>query len=205
MKLFLATANAHKVKEFARLLAQAGLPVEVASAAEAGGMPEVDETEPDFTGNARLKAQALRAQVGPGAWVVADDSGLEVHALGGEPGVRSARYAGLGANDAANRARLLERMSHLGEAERQGRFVCVLFLLGPAGEEQVFAGHCDGQIVREQKGEGGFGYDPLFVAAGLSQTFAEVEPAVKDRFSHRGRALAGLVAWMSQRLSSGKD
>lgn len=205
MRLFLATANAHKVKEFARLFGDAGLPVEVASADEVGGMPEVDETAPDFIGNARLKARALQEKVGRQGWVLADDSGLEVASLGGEPGVRSARYAGPGATDAANRARLLERLADRESAERQGRFVCVLVLLGPGGEEKVFAGDCAGEIVREAKGEGGFGYDPLFVPLGLGQTFAEVGPEVKDRLSHRGRALAGLIEWMSGRSSSGKD
>lgn len=194
MKLFLATANRHKVEEFARLFAEAKLDAEVLSAAEAGGMPPVEETGQTFLENARLKAKALRGRAPADAWVLADDSGLEVKALGGEPGVRSARYAGADATDAGNRARLLQRLDRI-EA-REARFVCVLVLFGPGGLEKVFEGSCPGRIVEEERGEGGFGYDPVFVPDGGTKTFAEEEAAEKDRLSHRGRALRKLVEWV---------
>lgn len=198
MRLYLATANAHKVEEFSRLFAEAGLEVQVRSATEVGGMPPVDEMEPDFVGNARLKAQALGERVGPDDWVLADDSGLEVAVLGGEPGVRSARYAGPDATDAENRAKLLERLNGVEPADRQGQFVCVLVLQGPKKQENIFAGVCRGRIVSGEKGHHGFGYDPVFVPEGLEQTFAEVGPSVKDRLSHRGRALGELVKWLRE-------
>lgn len=195
MKLFLATANAHKVEEFSRLFAEAGVDLEVHSAGAAGGMPPVEETERTFWGNARLKAEALRERVSPEGWVLADDSGLEVMALGGEPGVLSARYAGADATDAGNRRKLLRRLEGMGAEERAARFVCVLVLLGPGGVEKVFEGECRGRIATGDRGAGGFGYDPVFVPDGLKQTFAEVDPAVKDRLSHRGAALRQLVNW----------
>lgn len=192
MKLYLATGNRHKIDEFARLFAEAGPGVELGSALEGGGMPEVDENAPDFVGNARLKAEALRRRLPPEAWVLADDSGLEVSALGGEPGIRSARYAGGEATDADNRAKLLDRLREVGADDRGARFVCVLVLLGPGGAEEVFEGVCSGRIVEEEKGGGGFGYDPIFVPEGLDRTFAEVDPAAKDRLSHRGNAVRAL-------------
>lgn len=197
MRLFLATANAHKVEEFARLFSEAGVAVELHSAIDAGGMPAVEETESTFVGNARLKAEALRERVAPRDWVVADDSGLEVAALGGRPGVLSARYAGPNATDAQNRAKLLEQLAETG-AEREARFVCVLVLLGPDGREEIFEGSCPGRIVAAGKGEGGFGYDPLFVPEGLEKTFAQVDPSVKDRLSHRGAAVRQLVGWIKR-------
>jgi XTP/dITP diphosphohydrolase len=196
MKLFLATANRHKVEEFARLFAEAGLDVCVCSAAEAGGMPSVDETEETFLENARLKARALREQVAPVDWVLADDSGLEVAALNGEPGVRSARYAGADATDADNRKKLLEQLEGIRGGQRRARFVCVLVLHGPNGREEVFKGSCPGRIAENEKGEGGFGYDPIFLPEGSEETFAEIDPARKDRVSHRGKALRELADWI---------
>lgn len=194
MKLYFATGNAHKLAEVARLFA--GVEgITVHSATEVGGMPPVEETAPDFAGNARLKAEALARRAPAGAWVLADDSGLEVTALHGEPGVRSARFAGLDATDAENRAKLLARLDEVKAEDRRARFVCVLVLLGPNGEEETFTGICPGRIVEEERGEGGFGYDPLFVADGLDQTFAEVVPGLKDRLSHRGQAFRALLKW----------
>lgn len=196
MKLYLATGNPHKVEEFSRLFAEAGAAVEVCSAADVGGMPAVEETQKTFVGNARLKARALRQDAPTRDWVLADDSGLEVPALGGEPGVQSARYAGNHATDADNRKKLLERLSGKTGAEREAAFVCVLVLLGPDNVEKVFEGRCAGRIIDQEKGAGGFGYDPIFVPDGREETFAEAAPEVKDRLSHRGRALRALVEWI---------
>jgi XTP/dITP diphosphohydrolase len=195
MKLFLATGNAHKVSEISRLLAEAGLRVRVCSATEAGGMPPVEETADSFEGNALLKAEALWRQLGEQEWVLADDSGLEVVALEGAPGVRSARYAGPGATDEANRRKLLSELEGVPESGRRGRFVCALALVGPTRRE-VFAGVCAGTIADVEAGSGGFGYDPLFRPTGSRETFAEMPPADKNRLSHRGKALAQLIAWL---------
>ncbi len=194
MKLFLATGNAHKVAEFSRMFAEAGLDVEVVSAREAGGMPEVEENAGTFEGNALLKAEALAGLVG-GEWVLADDSGLAVDALGGAPGVRSARYAGENATDGENRAKLLREMAGVADGERRGRFVCVLALAGP-GRREVFRGECEGEILREERGLGGFGYDPVFRPEGFGESFAEMPAARKNELSHRGKAMAKLVEWM---------
>ncbi len=198
MKLYLASSNAHKVEEIRRMAAAGGLPVEVLPASDAGGMPEVEETEPDFAGNARLKALALREKVPPDAWVLADDSGFEVEALGGAPGVRSARYAGEGAGDADNRRKLLREMAGVPDERRGGRFVCVLALAGPDGGLRVFEGTCPGRVAGEERGGGGFGYDPVFVPEGFDQTFAELSSATKDRHSHRSAALRELAAWLRE-------
>lgn len=194
MKLHLATGNAHKVKELARLFAEAGLEVEVASAKEVGGMPEVDENAETFEGNALLKAEALGKQV-PDGWVLADDSGLEVDALEGAPGIFSARYAGPGATDEDNRKKLLVNLTNIPEARRGGRFVCALVLLGP-GRQEFFRGECVGTLIEEERGEGGFGYDPIFRPEGKQKTFGEMTAEQKNQLSHRARAMAKLVNWI---------
>lgn len=196
MKLLLATANPHKVEEFARLFAEAGIEAQVRPASEAGGMPDVEENAPTFAGNACIKARALHERAPAGTWVLADDSGLEVAALGGEPGIHSARYAGANATDAENRAKLLRELEKHAAENRSARFVCILALIGPDGREQIFEGVCRGRITRAERGKGGFGYDPLFVPDGFEQTFAEVDPAVKDQLSHRGDALRKLFGWL---------
>ena len=198
MKLHLATGNVHKVKELARLFADAGLEVEVASAAEVGGMPEVDENAVTFEGNALLKAEALKKQV-PDGWVLADDSGLEVDALEGKPGVFSARYAGPGATDEDNRKKVIASLEGVPESRRGGRFICALVLLGP-GQQQVFRGECEGNLIVEEKGEGGFGYDPIFRPDGKDETFGEMSPEEKNQLSHRARAMTKLVDWIRANL-----
>jgi XTP/dITP diphosphohydrolase len=196
LRLLLATGNAHKAEEFARLFREVGLPCEVLTAAAAGGMPGVDETAGTFAGNARLKAEALRRIAPPDTWVLADDSGLSCDALGGAPGVDSAVYAGPRATDAENRAKLLAALAGFPPAARGARFTCHLVLLGPAGEDMEFTGHCEGSVLAAERGEGGFGYDGLFVPAGHPRTFAEMTAAEKDILSHRARAFAALAAWL---------
>lgn len=195
-RLLLATGNAHKAEEFARMFAEAGLPCEVASARSVGGMPVVPETAGTFAGNARLKAEALRLLAPEGAWVLADDSGLSCDALGGAPGVDSAIYAGPRATDAENRSKLLQALKGVPPARRTARFTCHLVLLGPEGEDAEFTGHCEGSILEGERGAGGFGYDSLFMPAGCSETFGELPAATKDALSHRARAFAALATWL---------
>ncbi|MEO8969005.1 MAG: non-canonical purine NTP pyrophosphatase [Solirubrobacteraceae bacterium] len=188
--LVLATRNPHKLREFERLLAPAGI---VLSALPEGvELPlEVGET---FAANALPKAQAAAAATGRVA--IADDSGIEAEALGGRPGVRSARYAGPGAEDEENLTKLQ------GEVPAGGalRYVCALALVDPSrsgGRERLFSGECRGRMAAERRGGRGFGYDPVFVPDGLSpaQTMAELSDVAKDQISHRGRAVAALLAW----------
>jgi len=186
-QLILATGNGHKVAEFDGLLA--GMGFEVLSASVCGGMPEVDETGATFAANARLKAEALAAKAPEDTWVLADDSGLEVDALDGAPGVYSARYAGLNASDAANRDKLLEALRDIPDDRRTARFRCVLCLFRGL-EELLYEGRCEGRIAKVAVGNKGFGYDPIFIPEGHEQTFGELGERVKARLSHRAKAVA---------------
>jgi XTP/dITP diphosphohydrolase len=152
-----------------------------------------------FVGNAAKKARALRLRVPAEAWVLADDSGLCVAALDGAPGVESAYYAGPQGDGAANLAKLVAAMQSVSKDRRQAWFTCVLFLVGPAGEEHVFEGRCEGELLFAPRGGAGFGYDPLFVPVGHEKSFAELGDAVKNTISHRARAWAGLAAWVRGR------
>jgi non-canonical purine NTP pyrophosphatase (RdgB/HAM1 family) len=189
----LASANPGKAKEFDRLLS----PVfEVKGIPEDIGLPE--ETGDTFVANARLKARAVFVALGGKSAVLADDSGLEVAALGGFPGVTSARYAGEEATDADNVARLLRELE--GRVDRAARFVCCLVLMLPAstgargGSREISVeAYSNGSITTAPRGEAGFGYDPVFLPDGWHQTLAEADPAQKDRVSHRGAAARLLV------------
>jgi len=196
MELFLASNNGHKLEEFSDLLIEAGFALNLNSARVLGGMPEVDETAPDFEGNARLKAEALVGCIEPTAWVLADDSGLEVDALKGAPGVRSARFAGEDATDGANNAKLLKALTAVEPSRRTARFRCVLVLLSGTGELKTFSGSCEGQIGLVEKGTAGFGYDPLFIPDGYDRSFAELGSEIKQQLSHRAKAFASMVAWL---------
>ena len=197
IRITLATGNPGKVVELNRILKT--LPGGLCAELPEGGMPEVVEDAATYEGNARLKAEALSRTV-PG-WVVADDSGLEVDALGGEPGVRSARYGEPdvpGLDNAGRRRLLLERMAGVAEADRAARFVCVLALARDGVVEAVFRGECLGTIVaREERGSGGFGYDPVFLFPATGRTFGEMSAEEKDRYSHRGKALWRLAAHLT--------
>ncbi len=190
VKVVLATGNAGKLREFAELLAPAGLEFLPQSAL---GIEPPEETGETFRDNALLKARHAARLAGAAA--MADDSGLEVDALGGAPGVRSARYAGPGATDAANLAKLLDAMREVPDGARAARFRCVIaFVRGADDPEPVFAeGRWEGRILRVPRGTGGFGYDPVFedLASGLSA--AELPSAIKHERSHRGQALRGLL------------
>jgi XTP/dITP diphosphohydrolase len=196
MKLYLASGNAHKVQEFQALADASGLPIEMVSAKAVGGMPPVQEDTGTFVGNATKKARALKAKLSPGAWVLADDSGLCVEALGGAPGVESAYYAGPQGDSAANLAKLVQTMGNVPVGKRAAYFICVLVLINGAGQEQVFQGRCNGTLLHQPRGGAGFGYDPLFVPDGQIQTMAEMAEIAKNGVSHRGHAWrAFLAAW----------
>jgi XTP/dITP diphosphohydrolase len=200
MKVHLATGNAHKVREFQALVDASGLALEIVPAAH---MPAVGEDTGTFLGNAGKKAAALQAILPPGAWVLADDSGVCVDALGGEPGVESAYFAGPAGDSAANLKKLVEVMRDVPEGRRGARFVCVLVLLGPGGKTITVEGRCEGRLTREPAGAAGFGYDPLFVPTGFSRAYAELTEAEKNQISHRARAFQALLArWPD--LSSGQ-
>lgn len=184
--LVLATANRGKVAELTALVAEWGS-VEVHSLVEHPGMTLPEETGRTYEENATLKARAVAAATGLPA--LADDSGLEVDAIGGEPGVHSARY---GASDAERIARLLSALAGRPPAERAARFRCVVVLAWPAGDLVVAEGTCEGTIVSAASGTGGFGYDPVFRSTDLGRTFAVASAAEKARVSHRARAMRAL-------------
>ncbi|HEX8163740.1 MAG TPA: RdgB/HAM1 family non-canonical purine NTP pyrophosphatase [Pyrinomonadaceae bacterium] len=194
-ELLLATSNAGKVRELAQLLE--ALPVRLRDLSEFGRVAPVEETGETFEENASLKATAYGRLTG--RLTLADDSGLEVEALGGAPGVRSARYAGADATDGQRVARLLEELEGAGDDERGARFVCVLALYDPAAESlHLFRGVCAGRIAASARGSQGFGYDPVFVPEGYDLSFAELPAAVKRRISHRARALADARRHLAQ-------
>ena len=195
--IYLASGNAHKLHELQAALEQASLAIKVKGPDTIGGMPEVEETGSTFESNALLKAHGLR-EVGPSeGWFLADDSGIEIDALNGRPGVISARYAGLDCNDEANNDKVLEEMKGLPESDRICRFQCVLALVGN-GVEITFAGACEGKLLSERQGDGGFGYDPLFLPDESELTFAEISLDEKAKISHRARALTKLISWLKQ-------
>jgi len=190
-RVIVATRNAHKVEEIRAILAD----FEVLDLGALENPPEVEETGTTFVENATLKAVAISELTD--ALVLSDDSGLEVDALGGEPGVYSARYAGEDGNDALNNDKLLRELS--GKKERSARFRCVICLAKNGKPFADFSGAVEGRILTERRGEGGFGYDPLFVPEGYEESFAELGEEVKNGMSHRARALEGVVAWLSSR------
>ena len=196
----IATGNAHKVEEFNRLAQVFSLPeIRFVSAKEvrAEGMPPVTEDSGSFLGNARLKAHALKKCVPANCFVLADDSGLCVDALHGAPGVETAYYAGPKATAEENRAKLLAALSGVPASSRGAHFVCLLLLISPDGTETVFEGKCEGSIAPAESGNGGFGYDPVFVPSGFSKTFAEIDGFTKDRLSHRGKAFSALAKFFA--------
>lgn len=189
--IVLASGNQGKLAEFRQLLAPTPLEVLPQSALF---VPEVEETGLSFVENAILKARnAARHAVLP---AIADDSGLEVDALHGAPGIFSARFAGPNADDAANNRKLLDLMRDVPEAERSARFQCVLVYLRHAEDPSpvICQGTWEGRLLSAPRGEGGFGYDPLFYLPDLDASAAELDPALKNRLSHRGQAMAKLLA-----------
>jgi len=219
LKLIAATGNTHKVKEIQDIL---GYEFIVASMPEDLKKVEIVENAPDFSGNAAKKALTVAQLIFKGGCmeselfgVVADDSGLEVDALNGAPGVHSARFALIGAGDSSHRSRseidkannekLLALLTDVPWEKRTARFRCVLALVtrdAPSGPPHFFEGTCEGRIQFAPSGDGGFGYDPLFVPEGFEQSFAELGHEVKNRISHRARALEKLRNWLQSVAAS---
>ena len=198
-ELLLATNNRGKVLELTALLAH--LPLRLRTLADFRAVSEVEETGLTFAENALLKARFYARQTG--RLTLADDSGLEVEALGGAPGVFSARYGGPGATDGERTELLLGQLAKTGDAERKARFVCVLALVEPnTGEAETFVGICAGRIAHVPKGSHGFGYDPVFIPTGYEQTFGELPAEIKQQISHRARALTALRAFLAGRLGA---
>ena len=195
--IYLASGNVHKLHELQTALNQAGLPVKVSGPDNIGGMPEVEETGSTFEANALLKANGLKEIGPPDGWFLADDSGIEIDALGGRPGVISARYAGLECDDEKNNDKVLEEMKDVPDHDRTCRFRCVLALVGE-NLEKTFAGACEGTLLSQRQGSGGFGYDPLFLPNESKSTFAQISLEEKAMISHRARALNKLINWISE-------
>lgn len=189
MKLVLGSRNAKKLREMTDLLG--GLGFDLSDLTPYPDAPEVVETADTFVGNATLKATTLAPALG--AWVIGEDSGLVVPALGGAPGIYSARYAGTHGDDAANNAKLLAELAKLPDADRAAYYVSTAVLADPTGNVIVAVeGRCHGVIVDAARGSGGFGYDPLFLVPEYGKTFGELPPEVKRAMSHRAKAFAEL-------------
>ena len=188
-ELIIATRNPDKVREIERLLA--GLEVRVRSLSDHPEIPEIPETAGTFAENARAKAAVVARATG--AWALADDSGLEIDALGGGPGTQSRRFAGEQATDADRIAKVLGMLEDVADQARTARFQCAVAIAEPSGELHQVSGTCEGRIAREPRGSGGFGYDPIFVPVGESRTMAELTLDEKNAISHRGKALRAAV------------
>jgi XTP/dITP diphosphohydrolase len=188
-RLILATRNAHKTSEIRSLIGES---FEVLDATAFPEFPEIEETGSTFLENARLKAVGISRRID--GWVLSDDSGLEVAALGGAPGVWSSSYGGEEGNHAKNNARLLAETA--GVADRSARFCCTMVLARGGVEQAHFVGTVEGRLAETLQGAGGFGYDPLFIPAGHERTFAELGEEIKNSLSHRARALAQVVEFL---------
>lgn len=197
MKLLVATGNAGKVKEITEILTSIIPGTEVLSLKDLyDPIPDIPETADTFEENCLMKAEWLRSR--QECWVLADDSGLEVDALQGAPGVYSARYAGLPSDSIKNMDKLLIELKNIPLEKRIARFLCVMALVSPEGESWVVNGTCEGHIQLEKSGSEGFGYDPLFVPVGFDKTFAELGKEIKNGISHRGKALQLLATKMNE-------
>lgn len=199
-RVVLATNNAHKLTEMRRMLAEAGLRIEVLGLADVAPYPEPPETETTFEGNALLKARICVQQTGLPA--MADDSGLAVDRLNGMPGVRSARWSGPDATDETNNTLLLRQLDDVPAQQRTARFVCAMALVLPSsGREEVRHGEMRGHLIDELRGTNGFGYDPMFVPEGEECTYAQMEAVEKDAISHRGQALRLMIPVLADALT----
>ena len=190
-ELWIASGNVKKQRELERLLSPLGYAIRTLD--ELPAPVEIVEDRETFAGNAAAKAVPLARAVN--GLAIGDDSGLCVDALGGRPGVRSARYGGPDASDPDRISKLLAELD--GVPSRSARFTCAICLAGPGGPIATFEEHCRGRIVASPRGESGFGYDPVFAAAGLEGTFAELSPDEKDAISHRGKALRRLIDYLA--------
>jgi XTP/dITP diphosphohydrolase len=201
MKILTATRNPGKLRELKSMLAE--LPFEIVTLDDFPGMPEVIEDGETFEENAVKKASELaRAS---GLLALAEDSGLEVDALGGAPGIYSARYAGESCSHSANNRKLLSELKNVPKENRTARFVCVAAVASPDKVFFTTRGECDGLILKEPRGESGFGYDPLFFYPPKSQTFAEMGTEEKNKVSHRAKALAGVKVEFEEIMKSNDE
>lgn len=196
MQMIVATANTGKFREVVTILSD--LRISFLSLASLRGYDPPDEAGVTYAENAAAKAKAVAAF--SGWWTLSDDSGLEVDAIGGQPGVHSSRYLGSTATDRERNQRILELLEGIPRSRRGARFECAVAVAGPGGELALSHGSCDGMIAEAPSGDGGFGYDPIFIVPGLGTTMASLPPDVKNRISHRARALLNIKPVL-QRLS----
>ena len=192
IKIVLATNNAHKVSEFKGCFLQKGIDIEFLTIKETGFKGDIIEDADSFEGNAYIKAKTICDYTGMIA--IADDSGLVVDSLGGAPGVYSARYAGENSTDAENTEKLLRDLENKSDEERKAKFVCVICAVRPDGERIFVRGESEGTILKENQGDGGFGYDPVFYCPNFGKTFAQLSQEEKNSVSHRGRAVEELAS-----------
>ena len=197
--LVIASRNEHKVEELRQLLK--GLAIDVLSLKDFPDAPEVEEDGNTFEANALKKARTIAQHTNH--TVLADDSGLEVDVLGGQPGVHSARFAGEYASDEENNRKLIGLLEGVSAKDRTARFRCVIALVNPSGHERLVEGVCSGLIIDKPQGSGGFGYDPLFMVPDTGMTFAQLSSDEKNRISHRGKALQEALPIISQWLEEG--
>ncbi|MGD0839081.1 MAG: RdgB/HAM1 family non-canonical purine NTP pyrophosphatase [Polyangia bacterium] len=197
VKMVVATRNKHKVREIAVLMAEAGLDVELLPIDDVAPSAELREEEDSFAGNAVAKARQAVSSCGLPA--IADDSGIEVDALGGAPGVRSARWAGEPCDDQRNNQKLLEALAGVPPERRSARYRCAAAFVDQAGDVVVSSGSCEGVLLAAPRGRGGFGYDPLFYLPALGRTMAEIELGEKNLISHRAAAFRALAEALRQR------
>ena len=196
-KIVLATANTHKVIEFQRILNELLPDLELVAASQFPGVPEIEETGSTFAENALIKARAINEFTNLPA--LADDSGLVVEALNGAPGIFSARYAGINADDKANVMKLLNEIKGLDQSLLSAKFECSIALVDKSQDlELLVDGQMPGQVIKEVRGENGFGYDPIFVPQGLTKTSSELSDSEKDQISHRGIALRKISVILKQ-------
>jgi XTP/dITP diphosphohydrolase len=198
VRILIATSNPGKLRDFAAAARPFGIDVDPLPGLES--LPVPAEDQPTFEANARKKAEHY-SRAAPGELVLADDSGLEVDALGGAPGIYSARYAALeragdgNSSDAENNARLLRELANVDDARRTARFVCAIAVARDGATRAVFHGSAQGLILHQARGSGGFGYDPLFYFPAIDRTFAELSPEQKAIYSHRGQAFRKFLDW----------
>ncbi len=195
MVLVIATENKHKGEELASILRQE-MEIDVRTLADFPGVKLPPETGSTYRENAVQKA--LAAAKATGHWAMGDDSGLEVDALGGAPGLYSARFAGEGVTYADNRKKLLDQLGDRPDDQRTARFICTIAIASPDGKVEVVEGRCEGRITRGEAGGGGFGYDPIFFLPTHDKTFAEISPEEKNRISHRGRAVRAAISLLKK-------
>lgn len=202
IKICIATSNAHKISEFREMFANAKLDCDVFGAGELSGFEPPEEDGKTFSENALIKARAAAKIAPKGCFVMADDSGLCVDFLGGDPGVMSARYAGVKSEgaDAANNKKLLKNLEGVPMSDRTARFVCAIALECPNGIEKVFTGKIEGVIDNSEHGERGFGYDPLFLLPERGKTTAELTEREKNSISHRGKAFSQAAEFIKSQI-----